>query len=468
MTAAAQASAPRAVPAAREVTQAERQLRCALVWNGTLQYEEQLLAPAPVGFGEGQLFPLPDGVVAEPAVVVLEPAGSGYRLRVSRALGGSVWIAGRRTELDELRGAGGAVELGPDDYGVITLGPVALFFQHVRAAKAPPRQLFDVDAGVVASMGLAFFLCASLFVMFFLAGRLDPPSGDPLELNADLVAEFLVTPPPEDLLQQLTPESGTDVEDPGLRGREETGGRAHEGDEGRVGHENARQENTEIAGEVTDRVATKVRNLGLLGALSGGSEGNAISAALDAPTVSDILGGTGAVSTIIGRGSRGAGLRGTGRGGGGDGPGSLFGAGNVGTGIGAGHGSGVGRGRGGIGARGRERHEVRISVSRGRPRINGYLSPEQINRVVRANQAAIRYCYEVEVQRQPNLRGRVSIAWRIDLAGRVTTARVGSSTLHNARVEGCMVRQIRRWRFPQPDGGQVQVSYPFIFGVQGG
>jgi outer membrane biosynthesis protein TonB len=125
-------------------------------------------------------------------------------------------------------------------------------------------------------------------------------------------------------------------------------------------------------------------------------------------------------------------------------------------------------GRGGIGARGRAHAERRISVSRGRPRINGYLSPEQINRVVRANQAAIRYCYEVEVQRQPNLRGRVSIAWRIDLAGRVTTARVGSSTLHNARVEGCMVRQIRRWRFPQPDGGQVQVSYPFIFGVQGG
>ena len=422
MTASAQ---PQAVPAAREVTQAERQLRCALVWNETLQFEEQLPLPAPVGFGDGQLFPLPDGVIAESSLVVLEPAGNGYRLRISPALVGSVWIAGRRTQIDELRSAG-VVELGPDDYGIVTLGPVALFFQHVRAAKPPPRQLANLDAGVVASMGLAFFLCASLFVMLFLARRMDPPSHDPLELNADLVAEFLVTPPPEDILQQLAPESGTNVEDPGLHGREETGGRAHEGDEGRVGHENASQENTEVEGEVTDRVATKVRNMGLLGALSGGGEGNAISAALDAPTVSDILGGTGAVSTI------------------------------------------VGRGRGGIGARGREAHEVRISVSSGTPTVNGYLSPEQINRVVRANQAAIRYCYEVEVQRQPNLSGRVSIAWQIDLAGRVTTARVDSSTLHNAGVEGCMVRQIRRWRFPEPDGGQVRVSYPFIFGVQGG
>jgi len=26
---------------------------------------------------------------------------------------------------------------------------------------------------------------------------------------------------------------------------------------------------------------------------------------------------------------------------------------------------------------------------------------------------------------------------------------------------------VRRWRFPEPDGGEVNVSYPFIFGVGG-
>ncbi len=99
--------------------------------------------------------------------------------------------------------------------------------------------------------------------------------------------------------------------------------------------------------------------------------------------------------------------------------------------------------------------------------MSGYLSAEQINRVVRANSAAIRYCYEVEVQRQPNLRGRVTVAWRINLSGAVASARIANSSLGNAGVEGCIVRQVRRWRFPQPDGGEVQVAYPFIFGVQG-
>jgi TonB family protein len=100
--------------------------------------------------------------------------------------------------------------------------------------------------------------------------------------------------------------------------------------------------------------------------------------------------------------------------------------------------------------------------------VFGYLSPEQIERVVRANQSALKYCYELEVQRQPNLRGRVEIAWRITLDGRVSTARVARSTLRNARVEGCMVRQIKRWQFPKPDGGEVRVNYPFIFGIKTG
>jgi hypothetical protein len=59
------------------------------------------------------------------------------------------------------------------------------------------------------------------------------------------------------------------------------------------------------------------------------------------------------------------------------------------------------------------------------------------------------------------------VHWRIDRQGRVTSSRIGSSTLHNGRVEGCMVRQIRRWRFPQPDGGEVDVDFPFIFGAGG-
>jgi len=102
------------------------------------------------------------------------------------------------------------------------------------------------------------------------------------------------------------------------------------------------------------------------------------------------------------------------------------------------------------------------------PHVSGYLSPEQIMRVVRQNQAAVRYCYENQLQRQPSLRGRIEIAWRMNREGRVTTSRVARSTMGNPGVEGCIVRQVRNWRFDQPDGGEVDVVFPFIFGSGGG
>ncbi|MCB9621622.1 MAG: energy transducer TonB [Sandaracinus sp.] len=447
-------------------TAASRPLRVAYLWNQTIQEDELLTTPMPVTIGG--TFPMPEGFGEVPVPVLTPVAGShGYRLNAGGGLlGGSVWIGGKRHDIGQLPAP---VELGPSDYGVVTLGPVAVFFQHVRGAAAAPKQLARLDMGVTFSVLLAFLLVGAIGVISFLDyqrhgyGELDP-----FELDESLITRFMVTPPPEDFFEQVAPESGDETEDPGLRAREETGGRRHEGDEGRVGREDADTEDTHVQGEVTTAIATKVRNMGLLGALSNGGEGNAIAAALDVPTISDILGGMGDAPTRVGRGSGGTGLLGVGRGGGGDGPGSLFGAGDIGTGAGAGRGNGVGRGGGGVGARGRPAREVRVSVEQGRPSVSGYLSAEQINRVVRANAAAIRYCYEVEVQRQPNLRGRVEIAWRINLQGAVTTSRVASSTLRNPRVEGCIVRQVRRWRFPQPDGGEVNVTYPFIFGVSGG
>ncbi|MEM9075213.1 MAG: AgmX/PglI C-terminal domain-containing protein [Myxococcota bacterium] len=447
---------------AEALTAAQRPLRVALLWNETIQEDELLFEPGMVQLGPGGMFPLPDEVAVDP-VTVLVPQGNGYALQANGKLGGDVWIGGQRQRVSQLQGN---IALGPSDYGVVTVGPVALFFQHVRGAAPAPRKMFDFDMSVVFAVLLSAFLAGVVMIIgYFDWVRHGAGEVDPFELDTELISRFMVTPPPEDLFDQM--ESGTETEDPGLETRDDTGGERHEGEEGRVGEENAAQEDTFIEGEVTDRIATKVRNMGLLGALSGGGEGNAIAAALDVPSVSDILGGMGEGVTVAGRGSGGAGLLGVGGGGGGDGPGALFGAGNVGTGQGRGRG-GLGMGMGGVGARGRKSREVMVSVTRGMARVNGYLSAEQINRVVRANQAAVRYCYEVEVQRQPNLRGRVEINWRINLQGAVTSSRVARSTLRNPRVEGCIVRQVRRWRFPRPDGGEVNVTYPFIFGVQGG
>jgi outer membrane biosynthesis protein TonB len=309
-------------------------------------------------------------------------------------------------------------------------------------------------------LGLSLFVHVTVLLFLFLvAAKEFAPAGE-LELDTELVKRFMVVPPPidEPLLQKR--KVGTEAKDPGLRDRDE-GGKKQAKPEGRAGKKQATQEDTKIAGEPKDAVANKVRGLGLLGVLNGGNSASGLQSALDTPSIDKMLGGLGAVQTVTGRGSGGLGLRGSGSSGGGTGQGNLFGAGELGTGIGAGKG-GRGRGSSGPGAEGAKAKEAKLSLDNSAAQVKGFLSKEQIDRVVRANQAAIKYCFEAEMQHQPKLEGAVHMNWRIDLQGKVTTVKVAKSTLSNARVEGCMARQIKRWVFPKPDGGEVDVTYPFL------
>ncbi len=100
----------------------------------------------------------------------------------------------------------------------------------------------------------------------------------------------------------------------------------------------------------------------------------------------------------------------------------------------------------------------------GQPETTGALDREIIQRVVRQHRREIRNCYERELQRNPDLQGRVIMQFVISGSGDVVSARVEESTMDNHEVGRCMTRRIRRWSFPEPDGGGiVRVNYPFNF-----
>ncbi len=445
----------------------KRELRLAMVWNQTVMGEHILELPRNVvlGYGEGALFPLPEAQAARGDMTLLTPIGDTYSLLLPPDARGAIWTDGTRRDVRELLARSPSLTLGLDDYGVISLGAASYFFQQVRPAPKPRRSFTGLDGDAVQSFGLSMFVHVCVILLMLLAER-ELPMDNSLELPAELISRFLVTPPPEDFLQEVKKERGNKKDDGGLRQKDDGGGKKDKGDEGRVGKKDARQKDTQIEGENKGAIVTKVRGMGVLGALAGG---DSLRAAFSAPSVGDILSGLGSARTELGQGSGGRGLRGVGTGGGGEGPGNLFGAGGLGTGIGSGSGGGGGRGTGGAGGRGSGngsgRGEAKVTLQAGTPQVSGYLSAEEINRVVRANQAALRYCYESEVQRQRGLKGKVIVQWRVDRAGLVPSARVASTTLNDSRVEGCIVRQVRKWHFPKPDGGEVSVMYPFIFGV---
>ncbi len=97
--------------------------------------------------------------------------------------------------------------------------------------------------------------------------------------------------------------------------------------------------------------------------------------------------------------------------------------------------------------------------------VEGGLDREVIAKYIESNLGQIRYCYERQLSGNPTLYGKLRVKFIIGPTGAVIQQQIGSeSTLKNALVEGCVLRNVSKWKFPTPQGGtQVVVTYPFLF-----
>jgi len=68
----------------------------------------------------------------------------------------------------------------------------------------------------------------------------------------------------------------------------------------------------------------------------------------------------------------------------------------------------------------------------------------------------------VEHEHAPEASGAVVIDFTIGEQGTVTKSTVASSDMKDAAAPACMSEAIAGWLFPRPDGGSVEVSYPFV------
>lgn len=170
---------------------------------------------------------------------------------------------------------------------------------------------------------------------------------------------------------------------------------------------------------------------------------------------------SGKAGSAVDRAGKGLGseLKDTGRGGTGK---SLEGiAGGVGT---QGRGSGnSGYGTGGLG----NKAGSKISVEGAGADIPGSIDREAIRRVIRSNLPSIRACYERQLNRKPDLFGKLVLTWEIGEQGRVVSAKMGSNELggsEGVEVANCILAKLKTWRFPEPPANQIaEVSYPFLF-----
>src|SRR5215471_686639 len=452
-------------------------LRVAAAWGTTVLTVRHLMAGQSLVLGDGPQanMVMPDGLIA--SEVPLRAVGSSWELDARGVTDGVVKLRGR--EEDPTRFASGALPLLPGDWGLLQYGSFSLFFQF---AEPPPpldkrsRREWLVGLAVASS----FVLHVGLFALVR-ALTTPPPIPKPAELsNPDEIAarfgikRILAEEPPPPMAGPKDDSKGSGVKNPGANDtKKQGGGKKMAEAEGKLG-KSGKEDHTELQGEIRN-------GLGGITDVLASAAGEEIQHTLGTiSSVAAALGGLNSQNIVLGSGS-GTGLRGTGPGGGGVGAGVPFGSGTLNTGWGFGNGGGFGAGTGGPGGAGKGGHgrggsgngtgtgtgERQVAVASGAGTGSGGLSPEQIRRVVMAHLGALRACYESEADRNPNLKGGVTVQWQIAPEGAVSGASLANSSLGNPRVEGCVVRQVRGWKFPSSPTVS-SVSWPFKFGLAGG
>jgi hypothetical protein len=104
------------------------------------------------------------------------------------------------------------------------------------------------------------------------------------------------------------------------------------------------------------------------------------------------------------------------------------------------------------------------TVRLGTVTAQGKLTAALIRGIVRQNTGRFNSCYENGLRSNPNLNGRITVAFTIGIDGSVSTASNGGSDLPDVKVVECVVRAAATLQFPQPeDGRTVSVTVPLSF-----
>ena len=461
-------------------------LRVAAVWGTTVVAMRTLARGESfeLGDGKGAVLPVPDGLLISPAPLRASPV-RGWDLDAQGAVAGALRLRGRDEDPVTMARTGAPIGVLPGDYGLLQYGLFSVFFQYT--TQPPPAATggrLELLA-LLALMSSGILHVGGLGIVRIL--MTPPPLNKPIELtNPDeYAARFglhraVIEPPPPPVAGDKP--GGSGVKDPGAKDKKpQGGGQKIAGAEGKLG-KMGKEDHTELTGEI--KPATQ---LGGLSEVLNSDTGDEIKKTLTTiDSVANALSGLNSANIVLGMGP-GTALKGMGPGGGGTGAGVAFGSGTLNTGWGPGNGGGYGSGTGGPGGRGSGGNGLggkgggtgtgdgtgngtkERSVVFGNQALaaSGGLSAEQVRRVVMAHTGALRACYESEAQRNPQLRGGVTVAWQIDATGAVTGASLAGTTLNNQRVEGCVTRQVKAWHFPASDAPTTVAGYPFRFGVGG-
>ncbi len=86
-----------------------------------------------------------------------------------------------------------------------------------------------------------------------------------------------------------------------------------------------------------------------------------------------------------------------------------------------------------------------------------------VHRTVATYLGGLRYLYNRELRKNPDLEGKLTVSMTIDPEGVVTDARVVETTLDAPELVAGVLERVRKWKFPPVAPRPLTVTYPFVF-----
>src|SRR5512138_2349653 len=87
----------------------------------------------------------------------------------------------------------------------------------------------------------------------------------------------------------------------------------------------------------------------------------------------------------------------------------------------------------------------------------------KVRKLFEARFAEVKRCYEAELQKHPDARGKLTLRFTIVESGALRSVAVAKTTFQRREVPTCIVEVVRRWKTPFHPNEPVEVEYPFSF-----
>jgi|GEM_PF-6529845 len=98
------------------------------------------------------------------------------------------------------------------------------------------------------------------------------------------------------------------------------------------------------------------------------------------------------------------------------------------------------------------------------PQMSAGLKRSDVEPVVQSYFSKIRYCYEKELQKKPQLQGKIVIHFIINPQGHAEQSLIQESSVQDDRVHQCLIQLFNQMVFEKPlKQSNVDVLFPFVF-----